>query len=184
MTRVSVLLAVLLMLPAGLYAADEYDGGAARYLSTRAFLQQAFDGDSYEGNLLIPDAGLRQAMDTVLGHAYRARRIHYWRHGTRTAWVLDEIGRQDPITIGVVVGPSGIQAVDILVYREERGGEVHRPAFRQQFTGATLNNDNRLSVTVDGITGATLSVHAVERTASLALLLHRRVMQQAPGATP
>ncbi|MDX1804167.1 MAG: FMN-binding protein [Alcanivorax sp.] len=142
-----------------------------RYLSQADFLQQAFAGVSFQGRLLVPDAGLRQRITALLGHPLRARRLHYWQADGRTAWVIDEIGRDEPITLGIVVGAQGIEQLKVLAYRETRGGEVTRSAFLRQFNGASLNHDQALTTPIDGITGATLSVHAVTRAARLALLL-------------
>ena len=43
----------------------------------------------------------------------------------------------------------------MLVFRESRGGEVHRDAFVRQYDGATMDERFRLDQPVDGITGAT-----------------------------
>ena len=56
-----------------------------------------------------------------------------------------------------------------------RGGEIRQLFFRRQFEGMTLDQQDRLSAPVDGITGATLSVDAVSRLARLALVLHKHV---------
>ena len=80
-----------------------------------------------------------------------------------------------PITMGIAIEAGKIQAVEILVYREERGGEVHQSFFKQQFINSVLNSDNTLSKEIDGITGATLSVNAVTRITKLALALHAHV---------
>jgi len=52
---------------------------------------------------------------------------------------------------------------------------VRHPFFTDQFIGLSLREDNRLSEPVDGISGATLSVRAVETMAKFALLLSRHV---------
>ena len=89
----------------------------------------------------------------------------------KTAWVLEEIGKEKLITIGVVIEEQKIQAVRILKFRESRGWEVKLPSFTQQFKGSQLNDKNQLTQTVDGISGATLSVRAVTHIARLALYL-------------
>jgi Na+-transporting NADH:ubiquinone oxidoreductase subunit NqrC len=71
-----------------------------------------------------------------------------------------------------------LKQVSILTFRESRGGEVRYPAFTDQFPGAALKNDHHLDRSIDGISGATLSVRAVEKTARIALFLH----QQTPFA--
>ena len=60
----------------------------------------------------------------------------------------------------------------VMTYRENRGGEVSTPAFTDQFDGVALAADGVLDANIDGISGATLSVQALTRMASLALYLH------------
>ena len=81
-----------------------------------------------------------------------------------------------PITIGVVVAEGKIEQVKILAYRESRGGEVRYPAYTRQYLGASLTNKNNLDQSIDGITGATLSVWAVNKVAALALYYHGQVI--------
>ena len=118
----------------------------------------------------------REPLQRLLGHAYRSLRIRYWRDDNRTAWILDEIGKEQPITIGIVIDAKAIEEVRILEFREIRGWEVRYPFFTDQFRGATLD-DGELSAEIDGITGATLSVGAVKRVARAALYLHEQVVQ-------
>ncbi len=68
-----------------------------------------------------------------------------------------------------------IERVEVLAFRESRGWEIRYPFFTSQFSGLTLAPDGYLSQSVDGITGATLSVRAVERVARLALWLDAQV---------
>ena len=72
-----------------------------------------------------------------------------------------------------------IVAVDVLVYRESRGGEVQQNFFTKQFQGLTLDKNDKLSKKIDGITGATLSVWALQKVARLALMFDSQ-----KGATP
>jgi hypothetical protein len=63
----------------------------------------------------------------------------------------------------------------VLAFRESRGWEIRYPFFTDQFSGLTLAPDGYLSKPIDGITGATLSVRAVERVTRLALWLNAQV---------
>ena len=54
-----------------------------------------------------------------------------------------------------------ILQLSILAYRESRGGEVRHANFLKQYQGASLQQDEQLNKTIDGISGATLSVRAV-----------------------
>ncbi len=113
---------------------------------------------------------LKKRAESILEHPYQGLRVRYWQANHRTAWIIDEIGKEQPITTGVVVENGKILSVDVLAYRESRGGEVQQSFFTRQFQGLTLTNNNKLSKKIDGITGATLSVWALEKVARLALL--------------
>lgn len=145
---------------------------AERYLSQEEFLQQAFAGAEYSSHKLWMNEDIKQAAQSILKHDYNALRIRYWGAGNTTAWVLDEIGKERPITIGVVVKNGEIERVRILEFRESRGWEVRYPFFTDQFKGVTLTEDKGLSKTIDGVSGATLSVRAVKKIAAFALYLH------------
>ncbi|MGV6807464.1 MAG: FMN-binding protein [bacterium] len=112
---------------------------------------------------------IKKSSGKILGRTLPGARVRYWQRDDKTAWILEEVGKELPITIGVVVNSVGIERVKILTYRESRGGEVRYPAFLEQFTGGNTNQKGRLDRHIDGITGATLSVRAVKRVAELAL---------------
>ena len=114
---------------------------------------------------------LQVQVQLVLGHPYRQARLRYWRVDDTFAWILDEIGKEYPITAGFVVRAGTLELARVLIYRESRGGEIQMPSFLKQFDGAKLDQHGQLSRRVDGITGATLSVDAMQRMAKLALLL-------------
>ncbi|NIQ09996.1 MAG: FMN-binding protein, partial [Gammaproteobacteria bacterium] len=67
------------------------------------------------------------------------------------------------------------ETVEIMVYRESRGGEVRHDFFRNQFDGARLTEQYSLDRNIDGISGATLSVNAVTAVTRWALYLHEQV---------
>jgi len=60
--------------------------------------------------------------------------------------------------------------MQVLAYRESRGGEVQQDFFTKQFKEARLTENDKLNKKIDGITGATLSVWALQKMARLALL--------------
>jgi len=103
--------------------------------------------------------------------------VRYWSRDERTAWILEEIGKTEPITTGIVVDKGAIARISVLIYRESRGWEVRYPFFTDQFKGATLNSTHELDRNIDGISGATLSVRALTRLARVALLLDAKVRQ-------
>lgn len=145
------------------------------YMRVPEFVEQVFPQGEPQMETLWLTPEIKQAAGAILGHDYHGLRVRYWRAGPRTAWVLEEIGKELPITIGVVVESGRIVGVEILAFRESRGGEVRYPFFTDQFRGARLRDDTRLDRRIDNVTGATLSVSAVTRVARLALLLAEHV---------
>jgi hypothetical protein len=117
---------------------------------------------------------MQAAAGAILGHRPVNLRQRYWSNGSKSVWVLEEIGKEELITAGFVVVEGRIEHVRVLAYRESRGEEVRYPSFRRQFDGAALDRDNRLDRRIDGIAGATLSVAAMERMARLALYFDRK----------
>lgn len=109
----------------------------------------------------------------ILGHAPPQLRQRYWKSAGKTVWILEEIGKEEPITAGFVVENGKVLQARVLIYRESRGGEIRYPAFLKQYEGAGLTADEHLDRNIDGISGATLSVRAMERMTRLALYFDR-----------
>lgn len=105
----------------------------------------------------------------ILGHAPSQLRQRYWKSSGKTVWVLEEIGKEEPITAGFVVENGKILQARVLIYRESRGGEIRYQAFLKQYEGVALDTGQQLDRNIDGISGATLSVRAMGRMARLAL---------------
>jgi hypothetical protein len=164
-----LLLAILLITPGP--AAAGSGGEAGRYVEPGDYISGAFPGGSPAARTLWISGELRDAVERVLGHRFTALRVRYWNDGAKSVWILDEIGKELPITIGVTVADGSIENVRVLEFRESRGWEVRYPFFTDQFVDARLEADGRLDRRIDGITGATLSVAAVTRIARVALLL-------------
>ncbi len=146
---------------------------AAQYMSAQQFLQAAFEQKTYNTQTLWLDEDLKRKAADIMRRNWHSFRVRYWTAADKTAWILDEIGKERPITIGVVVQNQKIISLKILEFRESRGYEVRHSFFTQQFQGLALQPDKAdLNGHVDGITGATLSVRAVKKVATLALFFH------------
>lgn len=156
-------------------AADTVENTAE---NTTRFVDEAFSSPT-KADFLWITAALQPTIRQILDHDLRVARLPYWRQGKRTAWVLNEVGKEMPITIGVVVDDGRIERVRVLVYRESRGWEVQSANFLRQFVGARLGEQQRLDRSIDGIAGATLSVRAMTRVSRLALWLHQEAMKKA-----
>lgn len=147
-------------------------GHAGRYLDTSEYVQTAFPAGVPAASTLWVTGELREVVERVLGHRLAALRVRYWLDDEKSVWILDEIGKELPITIGVAVNENAIADVSVLEFRESRGWEVRYPFFTDQFNEAKLDADGGLDRHIDGITGATLSVRAVTKVAKVALLMH------------
>ena len=134
-----------------------------------AFLEESLPGCEKKALWLKSD--MKAEIKQLLDRPFPGARIRYCATDGRTAWILDEIGKTEPITSGIIVNEGRVERVRVLVFRESRGSEVHRDAFVRQFDDARLDSSRKLDRSIDGITGATLSVWALKRQVKLALLL-------------
>ena len=143
------------------------------------FINQVFNNAPPKPDVLWLDKELKQQITDILSHKYKGLRIRYWQKNDDTnhlsAWVLEEIGKEKPITTGIFIKNGQIQLVKVLVFRESRGWEVRHDFFTEQFKQAKLNSDHRLNQSINNISGATLSVRAVKKLARIALLLDQKV---------
>lgn len=143
------------------------------YLTPEQFLAEAVSAPVPKPEILWLTKDIAAQATRILGHAPLQLRQRYWKAGGKTAWMLEEIGKEEPITAGFVVENGKLLQARVLVYRESRGGEIRYPAFLKQYEGAGLTADERLDRSIDGVSGATLSVRAMERMARLALFFDR-----------
>lgn len=162
------------LLPNAALASNSYQDMAGQYLSVDEFLQLGFGNGAQVSPAvfwLTPEVKTR--LKATTGRDFPLLRVRYWSHENNTAWILEEIGKERPITIGVIVdsNTNAVVRVEILAFRESRGWEVRHAFFTRQFKGVSLNQKDLLNQHIDGITGATLSVWAVKRVAQFALIL-------------
>ncbi len=97
----------------------------------------------------------------------------YWQKNNKFVWVLDEIGKERNITTGIVIINNAIQSVQIITYRESRGYQVQSDRFTHQYQNKTISN--QLTKEIDSISGATLSVIAINKQVKLALYLNSQI---------
>jgi Na+-translocating ferredoxin:NAD+ oxidoreductase RnfG subunit len=97
----------------------------------------------------------RDAQGNVLGHAV----------------IGEEVGKYRPITFMVGTTPDlTVRNVEVLVYRESRGGEVRFPRFLRQYRGKSGQSPIRTNRDIINIAGATVSVNALNLGVKRALL--------------
>lgn len=140
------------------------------YQTNEEFLTETFDGRVPKSSVIWIKDDLRKTVADILSHKYSGMRIRYWEQDGRSAWILNEIGKEQPITFGVVISAGKILNIKVLAFRESRGSEIRYPAFTRQFTDAGLIG-LELDRHIDGVSGATLSVWAMTAVTRLALYL-------------
>jgi len=152
-----------------LLSAEKSDVLPADYINT------AFSNSPPKPAVIWIKGDLKQEISQILGHDYPKLRVKYWEKNGRTVWILDEIGKEKYITTGIIINAQAqIEDVKVLTFRESRGWEVKHDFFVQQFKDSTLQTDTYLNQSIDGITGATLSVTALKVQARMALYLHEK----------
>ncbi|MDQ6987686.1 MAG: FMN-binding protein [Mariprofundaceae bacterium] len=145
---------------------------ADAYQTPEAFIAQAFPGKIPEPGIIWLTGKRKEAVKNILGHRYPFLRVRYWRQHERSVWILEETGKEQPITAGLIVNRGRLEQIKVLIYRESRGWEVRYPFFTDQFKDARPGEINNLDRHIDGISGATLSVRAMKKLAALALYLN------------
>ena len=165
--RVVLLLSVIL--PIGVAAA------LGDYISAEEYLNRVFSGELPASNTVWLTGERKQRAEEILGHKPNVLRMRYWGDQSRSAWIVDEIGKTEPITIGIVIGNSKIEEIEVLAFRESRGWEIMHDFFTNQFQGAFIEQQQRLDRPIDGISGATLSVNAMTKVSRLVLYLAESV---------
>jgi len=78
------------------------------------------------------------------------------------ALITEEVGLYKPITFLVTVTEElEVEHVRVMVYRESRGDEVRRMRFLSQYAGKSVGSPIRIDRDIVAVTGATLSVRAL-----------------------
>ena len=148
------------------------------YLEPEQFLKNTFADQVPKPKKIWIKKDLKSEIRKIMGHDLGVIRIRYWDDGSKTAWILEEIGRDKPITVGIAVKENKIEQLNVLIFRESRGWEVKYPFFTDQYKQLTLVKDKQLNKKIDGISGATLSVNALTKLARLALFLDEQVKKK------
>ena len=72
------------------------------------------------------------------------------------------IGQAEPITYMVAFYPDGkVKRIEIMAYRESRGGEVRYREFMKQYEGKSIRDPLRVGDDIRNISGATLSTASI-----------------------
>lgn len=150
-----------------------------RYQTPEQFINHAFKGEKPQAKAAWLTSEDKKLIANIMSRPYNKLRIRYWILANETVWIIDEIGKERPITIGVHIKEKQIAELKVLTYRESRGDEVRHKFFTRQFDSVQLTKENKLTQHIDGITGATMSVRALTKVARLSLWLNNKVQSPA-----
>ena len=138
------------------------------YLTQEQALKKAFpDADTLWQEVWTPTQQERRRIERRLG--WRLGEIDFTifqgqknnRH-QGYAIITNQIGLYKPITFIVHVKKDGrVGGVWIMIYRESRGGQIKRQRFLTQYKNKKTDSHIRLNRDIVGISGATLSVRAL-----------------------
>ena len=148
------------------------------YQTEEAFLNEVFKGEVPASSKITLKSNLRKPIEKILGHPFSGFRIKYWKDKTQTAWILEEIGKVEYITFGISIKNSEVLYANVLEFKESRGWEIRYPAFTDQYIGARLIKNNKLTKNIDGISGATLSLWAMTKIVKIALKLDEYIQNE------
>ena len=125
----------------------------------------------------VPDAAARKQVERRLGWRLADSTFTIYQ-GVKDnsplgfAYVASEVGLYRPITFIVKAGlDRKVETVRVMVYRESRGGEVRRRRFLKQYEGKSAKSRIRINRDIVGVSGATLSVRAMNAGVKKALEL-------------
>jgi len=142
------------------------------YETQDAFLAETFGAAVPAARFLELDGNAQSQLSAVLGHNYQQARLRYWKANGKTAWVIEDKGKEgyQLTTAAFVVKGGAIDIARVLIYRESHGEEVAQASFLNKFPGAKAAG-NQLDRKIDSISGATLSVLMMQRMARAAITL-------------
>ena len=141
------------------------------YQKPSDFIRSVCGGKIPTTRTLTLTASHQSKIRRLMGHDYRPSKVRYWMSGRRMVVILEEVGKTQPITTGFVVSGGKIELVKMLIYRETIGAEVRRTSFTNQFKGATIGSNGKLTRRINNIAGATLSTRAFMEMGRVAVYL-------------
>lgn len=153
-------------------------GSVQVYLTPDEALAKVHPGSRLERQTVALSADLQKALDQRAGRPFAGDSVSVYiaRDSTDSvtgyAVIGDQIGKYRPITY-IVAADTAFRTtgVAILVYRESRGGEVRRKRFLRQYRGKDSGDPVRINRDIVNITGATMSVRALNAGVRASLLL-------------
>lgn len=138
------------------------------YLTEEQALKKAFpDADTLWSDIWTPTQQERRRIERRLGWRLEETEFTIFQAQKENnhlgyTIITNQIGLYKPITFMVHIKLDGrVGGVWIMVYRESRGGQIKRQRFLSQYKNKKTDSHIRLNRDIVGISGATLSVRAL-----------------------
>ncbi len=179
---------VLLAIP----ALAQPDGDVRVYLTVEQALKEVFPSSKdyiteritlsakelQAAQAFLRRKNLDSTFEAVLAYGEKGQFLGY-------AVITEEIGKYRPITFIVGVTPKfRVKKVAVMVYRESRGGEVRMPRFLYQYRGKAADDPIRINRDIINVSGATISVRALNAGVRKVLyLVRQRYVRNPPQPT-
>ncbi len=195
LTRTSANMIIVVLMTAAIMdcAWAQPDGTVHQYLSREEALLEVFPSSvTYVvETITLSDAQIREAeaelyrkigertVEVTLCYDAEDRLLGY-------AVISDEQGKYRPITFIVGIEPHfKVNKVAIMVYREDRGGEVRMPRFLYQYRGKSIDDPLRVNRDIVNISGATISARAItDGVKKVLYLVTQRFADHPPPLVP
>ena len=122
-----------------------------------------------EYNIYDIPQGIKKEIQYSVRQKFFRDKIHFWKINIEkdivyTAILDNTIGKSMPITFLVIISNEGnILDTEIIKYREPYGGEISNKKWTSQFIGKNIKSNFIIGKDIQGITGATISVHSVNK---------------------
>ena len=145
-------------------------GGSPIRDAAEKYIISQFDVDvSIYMHTLKLDTELKVLVQNKVKQRFYRDELYYWNisnNDTTIAYALMDnvLGKSMPITFLVILNNEGnILASEVIKYREAYGGEVGKKNWLAQFTHFSDTADFRVGKSIDGISGATISVNSLSK---------------------
>jgi hypothetical protein len=114
---------------------------------------------------------VKEGLAQAYGGRYPGFSVSCWQQDDQRVWVLKARGKHGFVHAGLVTRDGMLVQIQVLSSKEQRGRMIETPRFLDQFAGAGLQEGGTLDRQIDGISGATYSVNAIQKMARAALYL-------------
>ena len=101
------------------------------YQEPNDFIDEVFNGEPPKAKRLWIKKDLKTAIKRIMERDLGVVRLRYWQSDTKTVWILEEIGKEKPITTGLVISDKHIDELRVLIFRESRGWEIKLSFFHR-----------------------------------------------------